>query len=210
MKRVYNYIKTHIVKFLYTFGYANTIKGLSICYRISSLEIYGTGNFIEVHSSLPKDVKITVYGNDHHLYVDKGVTFKKGCLWFEDKKCEIRISTGTTIGEAHLAVAENGTKLILGEDCMLSSNIRMATTDSHSIIDSTTGKRTNPAADIIIEPHVWIGYGASVNKGVTIGHNSVIAGHSVVTNSVFPNNCVIAGIPAKVVKENIDWNRFRI
>jgi len=41
-------------------------------------------------------------------------------------------------------------------------------------------------------------------KGVTIGDNSIIAAGSVVTKDV-PNNCLVAGNPAKIIKENIDW-----
>jgi acetyltransferase-like isoleucine patch superfamily enzyme len=92
---------------------------------------------------------------------------------------------------------------------MLSQDIRISTTDSHSVIDNETGLRLNNAADIIIEPHVWIGYAAAINKGVIIGHDSVVAGHSVVTKSVEPHT-VVAGVPAKPVKGNINWDRKRI
>jgi len=57
-----------------------------------------------------------------------------------------------------------------------------------------------PHDPVIIGDNVWIGYGVSVFKGVTIGDNSVIAAHSVVTRDI-PANCVAAGIPARPVKE---------
>ena len=44
---------------------------------------------------------------------------------------------------------------------------------------------------------------------LTVSENSVVAGHSVVTKSM-PPNCVAAGVPAKVVKTEIDWDRKRI
>mgnify|MGYP003200177755 FL=1 len=49
----------------------------------------------------------------------------------------------------------------------------------------------------------------TINKGVTIESNNVIANNSVVTKSV-PCNCITAGIPAKIVKNNINWLRKRI
>ncbi len=52
---------------------------------------------------------------------------------------------------------------------------------------------------ISIGENCWIGSGAVILKGVTIGRNSVVAINSVVTKSV-PENCVVAGNPAKVVK----------
>lgn len=55
---------------------------------------------------------------------------------------------------------------------------------------------------IIIGDVVWIGENSRICKGVTIGDNSIIAANSVVTKDV-PANCIVAGIPARVVKENI-------
>lgn len=141
--------------------------------------------------------------------IDENVTIKKGVIWFEDNGCTIKIGKGTTIENAQLAVAEDGSNLHIGSDCMLSSNIRIITTDSHSIVDLSTGLRTNKAADVIIEDHVWIAYNVSVNKGCHIGKNAVIAGNSVVTKDV-PCNSIVAGIPAKIVKTNITWDSKRL
>ena len=52
--------------------------------------------------------------------------------------------------------------------------------------------------------NVWIGTNVTVLKGVTIGDGAIIAAGSVVSEDV-PANCMAAGIPAKVVKENIEW-----
>lgn len=56
---------------------------------------------------------------------------------------------------------------------------------------------------IIIGENVWIGSQVRINKGVTIGDNSIIAANSVVTKDV-PANCIAAGNHANIVKENID------
>lgn len=171
--------------------------------------LLGKNNVLDIRSRIPKDVRIVIYGNNHKLIIEEGVTFKKGQIWFEDQNCEICIGEDTSIEDAHLAVAENGTRLLIGKDCLISSNVRIATTDSHSIIDVSTKKRTNQAKDITIGNHVWLGYNVSINKGVTIADNSVIAGHSVVTKSV-RSNSIAAGIPAKEVKNDISWDRMRI
>jgi len=54
--------------------------------------------------------------------------------------------------------------------------------------------------DITLEDNVWIGARAIVLGGVRIGKNSVVAAGAIVTEDV-PANCVVAGIPAKVVRE---------
>ena len=60
------------------------------------------------------------------------------------------------------------------------------------------------SAKITIGRHVWIGNRATILKGVTIGDNSIIAAGAVVTHDI-PANCIAAGVPARVIKENIVW-----
>jgi acetyltransferase-like isoleucine patch superfamily enzyme len=52
---------------------------------------------------------------------------------------------------------------------------------------------------ILIKRNAWIGAGATVLPGVTIGENAVVAAGAVVSKDV-PNNTVVGGIPAKVIK----------
>lgn len=81
-----------------------------------------------------------------------GVTF-----WLEeDDNNHIEIGANTTIeSKAQLAACE-GTKILIGDDCMFSHDIYVRTTDSHSIIDAC-GQRINEAKSIIIGHHVWVG-----------------------------------------------------
>ncbi len=57
---------------------------------------------------------------------------------------------------------------------------------------------------VVIEDRVWIGARSIILKGVTIGEGAVVAAGSVVTKDV-PSRCLVAGNPAKVIKENISW-----
>lgn len=52
---------------------------------------------------------------------------------------------------------------------------------------------------VIIAENVWIGEGVAIMPGVTIGRNAIIGANSVVTSSI-PENCVAAGIPARVIR----------
>ena len=92
---------------------------------------------------------------------------------------------------------------------MFSSEIVFRTGDSHSIID-LSGIRINHAKDIIIGDHVWIGHRVLVNKGVVISNNSGVGTGSVVTKKFNDENIIIAGCPAKIVKNDINWLGKRI
>ena len=57
------------------------------------------------------------------------------------------------------------------------------------------------SAPMIIKDNVWIGMSAIILKGVTIGEGAIVAAGAVVTRDV-PAHAIVAGVPAKVIKEN--------
>lgn len=93
---------------------------------------------------------------------------------------------------------------------MLAYDIDMRTTDSHSILDLKTGKRINPAKNISIGAHVWIGSHVVILKGAEIGAHNIVAAGTVVTSMKTEPNVIVAGNPAKTVKSGIDWTYERI
>ena len=66
--------------------------------------------------------------------------------------------------------------------------------------DFSPSKRgTLHPAPIVIGKNVWIGANATIVPGVTIGNGSIIAAGAVVTKDV-PENVVVGGVPAKIIK----------
>ncbi len=102
----------------------------------------------------------------------------------------------------YLSAKEEHISLIIKDNCALSRNVKIMTSDGHPIFSNN--KRINPAKDITIHNHVWIGDNVTILKNVTIGENSVIGINSTVTKDI-PSNSIAAGNPAKIVKENITW-----
>jgi acetyltransferase-like isoleucine patch superfamily enzyme len=88
-------------------------------------------------------------------------------------------------------------EIILGDGVMFANGAYVTDCDWHTIYDRMV--RTDPAP-VHIGDNVWLGDHSTVLKGVTIGENSVVAACAVVTRDV-PANVVVAGNPAKVVKE---------
>ena len=92
----------------------------------------------------------------------------------------------------------SASKITIGDGCMFANSAYISDADWHGIYDRAipVGK-TKP---IILEKNVWIGDRAVVGKGVTIGKNSIVAAGAVVVKDV-PENVVVGGNPAKVIKE---------
>lgn len=94
----------------------------------------------------------------------------------------------------------------IGTDCMFSDNISIWNWDGHTILDQK-GNCINRAENIVIEDHVWIGMNASVSKGAKISKNSVVGQKSLVTRVFEEENVILAGVPAKIIKREISWDR---
>ena len=103
-----------------------------------------------------------------------------------------------------LVLAE-GTQISIQDDCLFARDVKIRTSDQHGIY-SLDNLRINPAKSVEIGKHVWIGAGTIINKGASIGNDSVIGMQSMVTKAI-PSNCVAAGIPACVIKNDIHWSR---
>jgi maltose O-acetyltransferase len=92
----------------------------------------------------------------------------------------------------------------IGRMAMLGPQVRLCTT-SHDI-NPQRRKDNDYIAPITVGDNAWIGAGAVVLPGVSIGHNSVVAANSVVTQDVLPN-ALYAGSPAKFKKWLVEPDR---
>ncbi|MBM7687632.1 chorismate mutase [Enterococcus ureilyticus] len=89
--------------------------------------------------------------------------------------------------------------ITIGDNCMFGPNAQLyaATHPLHPVKRNSGLEFGKP---ITIGDNVWLGGGVIVTPGVTLGNNVVVAAGAVVTKS-FPDNCVIGGNPAKIIKE---------
>lgn len=153
---------------------------------------------------------ITIVGSHCDINVGNKNVFNDSVFWLEDYTSKIIIGNNNRMcGKVHMGVVE-GTTLTIGNDCLFSSDIYITTTDSHSIISLETGARINPSRDINIADHVWVGYRATIGKGVTIAPDVIIGGSAYVTKPIAESNVAVAGVPAKIVRSNIGWDIRRL
>ena len=89
-------------------------------------------------------------------------------------------------------------KIVIADYVQISTGVTINTGGLR--IEQKASERDHFKAEVRIGNGVWIASGALINAGVTIGENSVVAAGAVVTKDV-PPNVVVAGIPAKIIKE---------
>jgi acetyltransferase-like isoleucine patch superfamily enzyme/coenzyme F420-reducing hydrogenase beta subunit len=113
------------------------------------------------------------------------------------KNGELILNSGFINEDVQITCAS---KITIGSGCVIARDVVIRDYDGHTI----QLPNYEIAKPIEIGNHVWIGNRAMILKGVKIGNGSIIAAGAVVTKDV-PAKTVVAGIPAKVIKENINW-----
>lgn len=123
--------------------------------------------------SSPQDVGIIA---PVQIDFPKQITFKGRCF----------------INHSFTAMSIGGIEI--GDGVQIGPNVSVVT-DNHDLASRYVLK----CKPVKIGDNVWIGGGASIMPGVTIGNNAVIAGAAVVTKDV-PENAIVGGNPAKILR----------
>ncbi|QGU00871.1 hypothetical protein SYNTR_2277 [Candidatus Syntrophocurvum alkaliphilum] len=140
-------------------------------------------------------------GENSEVHVGNNVLLERKVRISTGKNARIYIDDNSYIGDYSniLAVKE----ITIGKDCAISWHVCFMDTTSHSIGVKGEKPRTK-IEPIRVEDHVWIGIRAVILKGVTVGQGAIIANNAVVTKDV-PPFTMVAGNPAKVIKEDVIW-----
>jgi acetyltransferase-like isoleucine patch superfamily enzyme len=114
---------------------------------------------------------------------------------------ELVIGDDTFIG--HGCGFNVGRSIRIGRHCLLATGVHVFDMDGHPLDAACRrdGEPTPPETitPVVIGDDVWIGNGAVVLKGVTVGDRAIVAARAVVTQDV-PPDTVVAGNPARVIK----------
>ncbi len=92
-----------------------------------------------------------------------------------------------------------------GKNCLLGYNVNIRDADGHRIIINE--KVSALKKKIVIEDHVWLCSYVDVLKGSYIRENSVVGYKALVSSEFEKGNVIIAGIPAKIIKTDINWQK---
>jgi acetyltransferase-like isoleucine patch superfamily enzyme len=122
---------------------------------------------------------------------------------------EGRVSIGakTVMGqECTISAFQN---ISIGRECVIADRVMLIDFD-HGVVEVERPIRHQGIykRDTRVGNNVWIGYGACILRGVTVGDNAIIGTSAVVTKDV-PPNAVVAGVPAKVIRMRKPPRRMR-
>jgi acetyltransferase-like isoleucine patch superfamily enzyme len=149
-----------------------------------------------------------------HLEIGRGAVLHLGRWSWLGHGCKVRVHEG----EVHI-----GAKSVLGQECTIScyqhvsvgrecivADRVMLIDFDHGVVEVDRPIREQGIykRDVRVGNNVWIGYGACVLRGVTVGDNAIIGTNSVVTREV-EDNAVVGGIPARVIRKRDAPARMR-
>lgn len=146
---------------------------------------------------IDKDVEFMRY--PHNIFLEDNLVIKEGArICSCNEKAVIKVGNNTTIGYHTFIFASN--KIEIGDDCMIAPFVYLVDSDHGIEKNERMNRQPNHTAPIKIGNDVWIGTGAKILKGVTIGDGAVVAAGALVKDDV-PAYKIVGGIPAKIISE---------
>jgi acetyltransferase-like isoleucine patch superfamily enzyme len=142
-----------------------------------------------------------IYMVNSTLEIEGNVSLYPGVTIYATN-AKILIKNGTVINGDSCVIALKDIEI--GQDCLIAQGVIIRDNDGHILAAGDTTNNTG-IEKVYIGNHCWLGQRAMVLKGAELSDNVIVAAGAVVTKSVAANN-LVAGIPAKVIKENVKWS----
>lgn len=147
---------------------------------------------------IQKGVTISKLPGSSIKFGDRVGLYRNSSLYLDSEQAVVSIGANTYINQR--CEIKCMSEVIIGCNCAIAWDVTIMDTDYHTIDNKTMSK------PIHIEDNVWIGCKAVILKGITVGEGAVVAAGAVVTKDV-PSGSLVAGVPAKIIKENVYWKR---
>lgn len=163
---------------------------------------------------VPEGCGVRIFGKNNILEIDPSVKSWNGDINIGNfdylvDGCYIRIGKKCSSNGTNIVLGDNGSSVIIGDECMFSWGINIWASDTHSVFLQGTGEMINWGKEVFIGNHVWLGMHSTVLKNSYITDNSIVGAYGVVAKQFKEPGCVLAGNPAKVVKRGITWSPER-
>ena len=200
-----NYIRTFLEK--YNGIYEDIYNNRFVINSSMSIRFDGAGISLEIGENV-SPLALLIFSGAHCSIGDRlqAGAGSSAYIWYDSY---LSIKNDVTMVRGELSIPAFA-RMSIGNDVMMSNNEMVFAGDGHSIFLKKQGKyeliNDCMKDEIVIGDHVWIGYGCKILSGAHIGTGSIVGAGSLV-NKKFPNNVLIAGIPAKILRRNVAWSR---
>ena len=148
------------------------------------------------------------------LEIGPGATLTLGRWSWIGHGCKLRVHEGEVSIGAKSVLGQECTisafqHVSIGRECIVADRVMMIDFD-HGVVEAERPIRLQGIykRDVNVGHNVWIGYGACILRGITVGDNAIIGTSAVLTTDV-PENAVVAGIPARVIRMRDAPRTFR-
>ncbi|WP_455639717.1 acyltransferase [Parabacteroides sp.] len=138
---------------------------------------------------------IIIYGD---MLIKKRLLIGNAHIWVHE-------GSRLIIGDSYInddTYIECESSIVIGNNVLIGRHVTVRDSDGHDHGDASGDKER--CLPVVIGDSVWIGSYAMIQKGVHIGDGAIVAAGAIVTKDV-PPRCLVGGVPAKVLKENVYW-----
>ncbi len=139
------------------------------------------------------------------LEIGRNATLRIGRFAWIGDDTKIRVHEGSVEIGAKTVMGQECTisayqRVSIGRECILADRVMLIDFD-HGVVEVERPIRLQGIykRDVRVGHNVWMGYGACILRGVTVGDNAIVGTSAVVTRDV-PTNAVVGGIPARVIR----------
>lgn len=180
------------------------VKGLKVIFKHSNSTVI-------IHEPIQRFENPTItLGENCHFEIgaktkDKMVKMSR-VNFSQERNSKIIIGDNLFFGSGNVILGEGAT-LKVGDDCMFSYGITFRIGDGHTIINTETGERILSTGNVTVGDRVWIGMQSIILKNAQIANDTIVGAGSIVAKKFDKTNVAIAGNPAKIIKENVAWEK---
>lgn len=158
------------------------------------VDIFGDNNTVSIDENFCVGVNLFVtLGSPSPLYGK-----------VENVSCSI--GKNVRMEDVAITTYNSHNNITVGDNCLFSLKVNLFNTDGHPMYDAANNL-INFTKDMSIGDGCWIGYGSTLLKGSVLPKGTIVGWGSVVCKRFSKSNCVVAGNPAAMVKENVFWSK---
>lgn len=200
LRTFYYWLYIHYSRNCRFYIYPESIVSINKTAKLELIKGHFNINYSYVKSRKRKIKSELILCEDSHLIIEDNFDLYQGASLYVGKGATLRLKGHSYLNTNSVINCFN--YIEIGYHTYISDNVSIQDSDNHYI--KYEGIERPNTLSIIIGDYVWIAKNAIILKGVTIGNGAIIAAGSIVTKNV-PERCLVAGNPAKVIKENVEW-----